>query len=383
MAEELHFGRRETGAAFLTAAALGLAAASLLGHPASAQALRAPDVLYGPGGPVRAPTELASLGPPSAARVALPQRLERAGARPSSEPAALSSRRLQSPPAGPSSRGLGPLKIGAPYQVNGVWYVPAHEPDYDEEVIASWYGGPFHGQLTANGEVYDQFAMTGAHPTLPLPSLVDVTNLENGRRVTVRLNDRGPFVPGRSLDLSQAAALALGMRESGTARTRVRYLGPGTPQGANERLTAGSAAGVGPPGGQFGPAPKQEADTRPTEPMSAGEPQARPQTQLAAYQPAALAATISAAPLEPPKAVAAGYFVQVGAFAALANAERARTAVSVVGAVAVRPAVVNGATMFRVVLGPWPNSQGAEATLTRLSAIGHTDARIVRLSPAP
>ena len=91
--------------------------------------------------------------------------------------------------------------------------------------MASWYGEPFHGQHTANGEIYDMNALTAAHPTLQLPSVVRVTNLENGRSLLLRVNDRGPFVDDRLIDLSQAAARALGFEEQGLTRVHVRYLG--------------------------------------------------------------------------------------------------------------------------------------------------------------
>ncbi|HEY9216578.1 MAG TPA: septal ring lytic transglycosylase RlpA family protein, partial [Phenylobacterium sp.] len=116
-------------------------------------------------------------------------------------------------------------KIGQPYQVGGIWYVPREQPDYQEEGIASWYGPGFHQKATANGEIFDQALVSAAHTTLPLPSLVEVTNLENGRKLEVRVNDRGPFVGGRVIDLSQEAARRLGFEGKGTARVRVRYLG--------------------------------------------------------------------------------------------------------------------------------------------------------------
>ncbi|HEX2801218.1 MAG TPA: septal ring lytic transglycosylase RlpA family protein, partial [Phenylobacterium sp.] len=96
-------------------------------------------------------------------------------------------------------------KIGAPYQVGGIWYVPKDEPNYDRTGIASWYGDAFHMKATADGEIFDMTAFSAAHTTLPLPSMVEVTNLDNGRKLTVRVNDRGPFVDNRIIDLSRAA----------------------------------------------------------------------------------------------------------------------------------------------------------------------------------
>ncbi len=117
------------------------------------------------------------------------------------------------------------------YEVDGVRYrvLPSAE-GYVARGLASWYGTKFHGRPTSSGEPYDMYAMTAAHRTLPIPSYVEVTNLENGRRVVVRINDRGPFVPGRIIDLSYAAAVKLGMVERGTAPVEVRALSP-RPQG--------------------------------------------------------------------------------------------------------------------------------------------------------
>lgn len=113
-----------------------------------------------------------------------------------------------------------------PYQVNGVWYTPREQPDYDVQGVASWYGAQFHNRRTADGEVFDMDSASAAHKTLPLPCIVEVTNLENGRKLRVRVNDRGPFVEGRVIDLSREAAKQLGFYAKGTARVRVRYVGP-------------------------------------------------------------------------------------------------------------------------------------------------------------
>jgi len=116
-------------------------------------------------------------------------------------------------------------KTGAPYQIAGHWYTPMQQAmHYDEQGIASWYGKDFHGKRTANGERYDMHAFSAAHKTLPLPTLVRVTNLDNGRSIIVRINDRGPFVKNRLIDLSYAAAQALGFADQGTAHVRVQTL---------------------------------------------------------------------------------------------------------------------------------------------------------------
>jgi len=113
-----------------------------------------------------------------------------------------------------------------PYQINGRWYTPRVQPDYDETGIASWYGSVHNGKPTATGEIFDMWAISAAHKTLPLPCIVAVTNLDNGKTIRVRVNDRGPFVDGRIIDLSRAAADRLGFAQKGVTRVRVRYVGP-------------------------------------------------------------------------------------------------------------------------------------------------------------
>jgi rare lipoprotein A len=122
-------------------------------------------------------------------------------------------------------KGGGTYKVGEPYQIDGQWHTPREEPDYDRAGISSYYAHDFHGRVTANGEIFDMWALTAAHPTLPLPSLVYVTNLENGRTLLLRVNDRGPYARGRVIDVSLAAARYLGYETKGTARVRVRFAG--------------------------------------------------------------------------------------------------------------------------------------------------------------
>ncbi|MDQ7003166.1 MAG: septal ring lytic transglycosylase RlpA family protein [Ghiorsea sp.] len=133
----------------------------------------------------------------------------------------------------------GSVKHGKPYKVAGKWYYPlASNVAYNQVGIASWYGKKFHGRKTANGETYNMYAMTAAHTILPMPSLVLVTNLENGKSVKVKVNDRGPFAKGRLIDLSYAAAKALGYVHKGTARVRVQTL-----NARQHRVSQSSAGG--------------------------------------------------------------------------------------------------------------------------------------------
>ncbi|MFY0611820.1 MAG: septal ring lytic transglycosylase RlpA family protein [Hyphomicrobiaceae bacterium] len=126
----------------------------------------------------------------------------------------------------PIPKGGGRYKLGRPYLVGGRRYVPRRDPTYVRTGIASWYGKDFHGRLTANGEVYDMYGLSAAHPTLPLPSMVEVTNVRTGRRIVVRVNDRGPFARGRIIDLSYRAAQELGLVREGIGEVHVRYLRP-------------------------------------------------------------------------------------------------------------------------------------------------------------
>lgn len=200
-------------------------------------------------------------------------------------------------------RAQGTYKVGEPYQIQGVWYYPAEDWTYDETGIASFYGGErtgtnFHGLVTANGELYDMNALTAAHTTLPMPSLVRVTNLENGRSLVLRVNDRGPFVRGRIIDVSRRAAQLLGFEAQGTARVRVEILGDESRQlrasltgrddnrtvSAAPRTAVASDALPPPPGARETRAPVQTAALPPPSQMlppaqaDAGRQAANPRT---------------------------------------------------------------------------------------------------------
>ncbi|MHB1110515.1 MAG: septal ring lytic transglycosylase RlpA family protein [Devosia sp.] len=137
-------------------------------------------------------------------------------------------------------KGGGRYLVGKPYKVRGKTYVPKEQPDYFAQGTASWYGADFHGRRTANGEIFSANAITGAHPTLPLPSYVRVTNLDNGRSVVVRVNDRGPYVHGRVVDLSHRAAEILGYVNRGMGNVQVQYVGPAPLNGDDTRMLLAS-----------------------------------------------------------------------------------------------------------------------------------------------
>ena len=135
----------------------------------------------------------------------------------------------------PVPKGGGHVVVGDSYSVAGKLYTPRENPRYSATGLASWYGEAFHGRLTANGEIYDVNGLTAAHPTLPLPSYARVTNLQNGRSMIVRVNDRGPFAKDRIIDLSSRVADMLDVKNEGTARVKVDYVGPARMDGMDER----------------------------------------------------------------------------------------------------------------------------------------------------
>jgi rare lipoprotein A len=134
----------------------------------------------------------------------------------------------------PVPKGGGAFRVGQPYTINGHTYYPNDNHSYRAEGIASWYGPDFHGRLTANGEIFDMHAISAAHPTMPLPSYARVTNLDNGRSIIVRVNDRGPYARNRIIDVSIGTAKALAFYGDGLARVRVEYVGRAPIDGSDD-----------------------------------------------------------------------------------------------------------------------------------------------------
>jgi rare lipoprotein A len=270
-------------------------------------------------------------------------------------------------------------KVGTPYQIAGIWYYPKEEPDYDQTGIASWYGADFHGRLTANGEIFDRTVISGAHPTLPMPVNVRVTNLENGRSIVVRVNDRGPFVRGRVIDVSERAADLLGFRERGLARVRVSFISRADLHGP----------GPAPPSQET---PEEVATAVPAAPVSRIESNALPPVAGAAVAPPAMInslpqpvetapvvaqaqipdGTVTEVPVPPGTAI----FVQTGAFSTSTPAGVIATRLYDLGARVYR-AVKDGQTIYRVRIGPFQAVEEADAMLSRVQALGHNDVEIV------
>jgi rare lipoprotein A len=192
--------------------------------------------------------------------------------------------------SGPIRKGGGRVVVGDSYKVAGKTYTPTDNPRYSETGYASWYGEAFHGRLTANGEVYDVNGLTAAHPTLPLPSYARVTNLENGRSMIVRVNDRGPFAKDRIIDLSSRVADMLDVKDEGTAKVEVDYVGPARMDGRDEKMLLASYEGpaASPAGSMFAwikPQPKPRVDAPPVVFAAAAVPAPRVRPDLALYPP--------------------------------------------------------------------------------------------------
>ncbi|HZS63814.1 MAG TPA: septal ring lytic transglycosylase RlpA family protein [Xanthobacteraceae bacterium] len=146
----------------------------------------------------------------------------------------------------PVPKGGGVYRVGKPYVIAGRTYVPQEDKHYHAEGVASWYGDDFHGRLTANGEVFDMNSISAAHPTLPMPSYVRVTNLTNGRSLVVRVNDRGPYANDRVIDVSVKAAKLLGFYDRGLTRVSVEYVGPAPLEGSDDRQLVATLRQGGP-----------------------------------------------------------------------------------------------------------------------------------------
>lgn len=296
------------------------------------------------------------------------------------------------------SKGPVAVKLGKPYTVLGQYYEPKYDPNYREEGIASWYGPGFHGRMTASGEEFDTKEMTCAHRTLPMPSLLRVENLDNGRTAVVRVNDRGPFAKNRIIDLSSAAADKLGVKATGTARVRVTYLEeetnqfladlgipkpewmrPGAPPQSLERQYAtlesvsaeSSAAPVMsvevtseelPPPAAAAPIPTLEKSEKPV--IMTPAVAEMPQVEFG-YKP------ISPQPAE------GSFSVQTASFTSRSNAETQLSKLASIGAAFIREITVNGQQYFRVLLGPVTTSAEAQQMLERARTLGFTDARIL------
>jgi rare lipoprotein A len=294
----------------------------------------------------------------------------------------------------PPDRGHGTYKVGNPYQIEGVTYYPAEDYNYDETGIASWYGPGFHERLTANGEIYDQNDLTAAHRTLPMPSFVRVTNLDNGRSIVLRVNDRGPYARGRIIDVSRRGAQLLGYDNIGTAKVRVQIMATESRELADAMRKGGSGAvaiasarvqtqpGEPPPSA----APRETVASAPLAPPPGAAP---PPAQTAQAQPTQAPPPASEVEVAgvmvpdptgqvrqvPPKRT--NIFIQAGAFANRDNATRLSNQLKSFGPSAVSPVTVAGQQLFRVRLGPLGSVEEGDRTLDLVVNSGHPEARLI------
>ena len=230
-------------------------------------------------------------------------------------------------------------KVGKPYKINGQWYYPAEDYDYSEVGTASWYGEDFHAKYTANGEIYNMNTLTAAHRTLPLPSIVRVTNLENGRSLVLRVNDRGPFAKNRIIDISKRGAQLLGFQNKGIAKVRVEIM-------ADESKEL------------------KEAILNKTE------------TKLALQEPARTNNTI---PLRRTSSNNSGkYFVQAGAFSSREVADNLTNKLTRFGNIRTMPADVNGNRYYRVRIGPYTCESEAKKALAQIENFGVAGAAVIK-----
>lgn len=287
---------------------------------------------------------------------------------------------------GGDSAPFGNYKIGNPYQIKGTWYYPAVDYNYDETGIASWYGPNFDGKLTANGDVYDQYAMTAAHRTLPMPSVVRVTNLENGRSLVVTINDRGPFAKGRIIDMSKRGAELLGFKNQGTARVRVQILDRESRQIAAASQPRGPALSVEEAPIKVAAPAKETVQAESLAPVGGAKtdrPVASPARGIppvsappeisaqAAFEPLN-SGEVTQQPISP-----TSLFVQAGAFGVFDNANQVRARLSGFGNVQISQVLINGRDLYRVRLGPVPSVARADQLLAEVIDAGYPGARVV------
>jgi rare lipoprotein A len=322
----------------------------------------------------------------------------------------------------------------APYQINGVWYYPKVDYAYDESGTASWYGEQFNHRPTSDGEIFDMNELSAAHKTLPLPSVVAVTNVQNGREVRLRVNDRGPFVGDRLIDVSRRAAQLLGFERSGMAPVRVRVLkdesiqvaaaamrgeyGPvGVADSAQARRTEVAAAippsppqrraplpapvaemAAAAPSADYSPPPVAALAPPPVATLAEREPAVAPPRELPpplrqayaansrSYWPSLIApahaeAMHDAAPVHRSAVAAtkssARIFIQAGAFAVPENAQRVRSRIAGLGNVEVVTMEAHGAPLYRVRLGPVASETEAARLLDKVVDRGYSGARVV------
>lgn len=233
----------------------------------------------------------------------------------------------------------GIYKVGNPYKVMGKWYYPKEDYKYSEVGIASWYGKDFHAKKTANGEKYDMNSLSAAHRTLPLPSIVKVTNLQNGRSLVLRVNDRGPYASNRIIDVSKRAASLLGFQVQGTTKVRVEIL-----EKESKALKAALLHG--------------ESMENARQAIAAAEKKAvEPKNEAIESYPKG------------------SYFVQIGSYKESSGAQNAASKYGKNAKIYYTD--VGGEKYYRVRMGPYSNRLEAEENVARVRYKGAYDAKVV------
>lgn len=265
----------------------------------------------------------------------------------------------------------GYYKVGNPYRIAGKWYYPHENENYREDGIASWYGDKFHRKLTANGEIFYKGEISAAHRTLPLPSMVRVTNIESGKTLLIRVNDRGPFAKDRIIDLSEKAAMVLGMKEAGTAMVRVEF-----DKYATEQMFSRSDHAS-----YIRPKDKAKArktitmvnpDTLRAAPFMDTKEKIRKKNQSKEY------ADIGYKEIEPVPKANDGYYIQTGAFGVYDNAVVVMKKLRALGKRVFAAEVKSQqAILYRVRLGPLDSLQEADDMLQQVERMGYGDAIII------
>jgi len=265
---------------------------------------------------------------------------------------------------------LGTYKVGDPYEINGLWYYPKVDPNYNEVGIASWYGEKFHGKITANGAIYDMNDLTAAHKTLPMPSKVRVTNLENGRSLNLIINDRGPFVNGRIIDLSRRAAQLLGFQENGLAMVRVQSISPDGDLYIAERTNTPDEERA-----LVGPNPTVGVAVNELPIPDGASMQDSQEANAALLNPQD---GHSWEEVEPGISDEKEFFVQVGAFLLEDNASQLSGQLTYFGTpVHLSEIYLEGQAFYRVRVGPVYNVDSADMLIQDLIKAGYTDSHLV------
>jgi rare lipoprotein A len=263
---------------------------------------------------------------------------------------------------GPIPKGGGRYHVGKPYQVAGRWFHPKEDSNYDKQGAASWYGEAFHRRKTSNGEYFDMNMLSAAHPTLPLPSYAKVTNLENGKTIVVRINDRGPFVGTRIIDLSKRSSDALGFRGQGKANVRVQWIGnaPLNDKGSHLAMMNKSL--------QKGASVRQLASVAKGRDLQIADAprKVKRQSLTFANQDTELLN------IQGPR------IIVVGTFSQAANAQAAYDQVASLGPAQLIERNGSNGTVYRVQLGPFRSSLGAEDVLQQLRADGFPEAVLAK-----